>query len=168
MNRWLRVAESTMPGKANIRWNIQHDIASDPVVKDILADLKMTRSEKAKQITERVGEMLEDQVPYVPEGIKEFEVVGTPIPERDKIKVDDKDVEEVIYKHVEKELDGLSNNFYDQFTRLNIDANEARRIADQLIGDDDDGNWEKILKENKVEIDATLADMLKQYEAIIK
>lgn len=159
MARWLRSAYSYSEGKADVRWFVdKDDIEDDKRVKEILSDNTLTKSEKEKQITERVEQMLDEQ------GYDDAEIQNAT--QSGKQHLDRAEIDMVIDSAVQRDKEELTNQLYDYLISLGTDEDLVSRVTMEMV--DTDKDWEQILKSNKIVVDSTITDILNRYSNITK
>lgn len=159
MARWLRSAYSYSEGKADVRWFVdKDDIEDDKRVKEILSDGTLTKSEKEKQITERVEQMLDEQ------GYDDAEIQNAT--QSGKQHLDHAEIDMVISSSIQRDKEELTNQLYDYLISLGMDEDLVSRVTMEMV--DTDKDWEQILKSNKIAVDSTIADILSRYSNITK
>ena len=159
MSRWTRSAETYATGKADVRWDLKTtDIESDPEVKAILADVKLTLSEKEKKISERIDALLDEHATSA-------EAIVQDSPHSISNHVDPTDIAAVVTAFIAREQDELVNQLATYLGSLGL-GDEVIQVVLGVIDKSD--RVKKLLKDNNVEVDATIIDILDRYTSLKK
>ena len=159
MTKWLISAESYSDGKAEVRWYLKtSDIESDPEVKEILSNPKLTVTEKEKKVADRVDKMLDEQA-------EASDAVVQNTPHSRKNHVDGDEISVIVTNALERNKEELYNQMASYLTSLGLGEDIITALIEVI---DKSDSFKKLLKDNNVEIDSTITDILEQYGNLTK
>jgi len=159
MTKWLISAESYSDGKAEVRWYLKtSDIESDPEVKEILSNPKLTVTEKEKKVSERVDKMLDEQATASTAVVQDT-------PSGRKNHVDGEEISAIVTNALERNKEDLYNQMASYLARLGLGEDIITALIEVI---DKSDSFKKLLKDNNVEIDSTITDILEQYGNLTK